>query len=197
MGLFSFFGGWFNCKRPVVAPLPPVVEEEEFVIEKLRLVPNPKYQGDLWGYRPISMIDKIIVHQELREGNTLAVHNYHTSPDNHVKPGKGAPKIMYHYTIEKDGWVYQVNELVDVVWHTKGQNLSGIGIMLVGDFDGEDHIGKSKPTDAQLDSLKKLLDKIRGDLDLDKSAVFGHRDFGKPACPGFEVTKFLHNYTRG
>ena len=139
MAIFSFLWGLFKRKQPIVTPPPPIVEMEELIVEKLALVPNPRYQGKLWGYRPVSMIDKIIVHQELGEGNTLAVHNYHISPENHVKPGKGAPKIMYHWTIEKDGWVYQVNDVVDVVWHTKGQNLSGLGIMLVGDFDGEDH----------------------------------------------------------
>jgi hypothetical protein len=172
----------------------PVVEPIPFIIERLTLVPNPRYQGKLWGYRPESMIDKAIVHQELGNGNTIAVHNYQISKDSHLKPGTGAPKITYHFTIEPDGWVYQVNDLVDVVWHTKGQNLVAVGIMLVGDFDGVDHVGTTKPTDDQLASLGQLLDKLTSDLGLPKTAVHGHSDFGKPACPGFEVMEFINTY---
>ena len=174
----------------------PIVEEiiEELKIEKLNLAPNPRYQtGKLWGYRPTSMIEKIIVHQELAEGDTIAVHNYHISNESHLKTG-GAPKICYHYTIEKNGTVYLVNDHTDIVWHCRGENLSSIGIMMCGDFDGTEHIGKSEPTENQLESLGKLLDILVDTLNLPKTSVYGHTNFGKPACPGYEVMKFINKY---
>jgi len=175
--------------------VPNIIEEvDQFKIEKLSLVPNPRYPtGKLWGYRPVFMIDKIIVHQELAEGDTLAVHNYHTNKASHLRQG-GAPKIAYHYTIEKSGTVYSVNEHEDVVWHCKGQNIYSIGIMMCGDFDGYNHIGKSKPTEKQLVSLSKLLDVLTKELNLPKTSVCCHSDFGKPVCPGYIVENHIKKY---
>lgn len=163
-------------------------------IKQIYLPPNPRWVGKLWGKRKLSQIYKVIVHQELGEANTLSVHNYHISPECHLKLGTGAPRIAYHYTIEKDGTVYQVNDQTDITWHTGGQNLHGIGIMLVGDFDGVDHKGKSKPTNEQIGSLKDLLDHLTKQLSIDEKDVYGHSDFGKPACPGFVVTDFVKKY---
>ncbi len=164
-------------------------------IKEIDLKPNPNYIGKkLWGKRLKSMINKIIVHQELGEANTIAVHNYHISKESHLKLGTGAPRIAYHFTIEKDGTIYRVNDETDIVWHTAGQNMSGIGVMLVGDFSGKGHVGKSEPTDEQLESLEWLLDKLSTDLKVSKSEIYGHEDFGKPACPGYKVMEFIKEY---
>jgi len=163
-------------------------------IRNIDLPTNPRWKGKTWGQRKLQSIYKIVVHQELGEANTLSVHNYHISPDSHLKLGVGAPRIAYHYTIEKDGTIYEVNKLTDIVWHTAGQNLHGIGIMLVGDFDGNGHKGKSKPTECQLDSLKDLLDHLTGKLNINITEIYGHCDFGKPACPGDDVMNYIRKY---
>lgn len=180
-----------KVEEVVEEPTPPI---PPFVIEKLVLAPNPRYQGKLWGYRPPSYINKLIVHQSLSEADTIAIHEYHISKKSHIKPGTGAPKICYHYTIEKSGKVYLVNDPTDVVWHCKGQNMESIGILVLGDFDGVEHVGKSKPTEEQLASLRQLLDKLVGDYSLPRTEVYGHSDFGKPACPGFVLDKFIEGY---
>ena len=186
--MFCF--NWWGKKIPEPVPEP----KPKLVINKLTLAPNPRYaSGKLWGYRPESMIEKIIVHQAMSEADTIAIHNYHISENSHIKRG-GAPKICYHYTIEKDGKVYLVNDHEDIVWHCKGQNLTSLGILLLGDFAGQDHVGRSKPTEEQLASLRQLLDQLTGELQIAPKDVFGHIDFGKPACPGFEVMKFIHKY---
>lgn len=177
--------------EPEVIPEEPVVEE--FEIKTLTLKPNPKYEDPYWGQRLMEMIEKIVIHQALCDANTLAIHNYHISEDSHLKKG-GAPKIAYHYTIEKDGSVYLVNNLTDIVWHCKGQNTVSIGILLCGNFSGKDHVGKSKPTNEQLASLCQLLDRLTVELDIPRKSVFGHFDFGKPACPGYEVEDFIYKY---
>lgn len=164
---------------------------------KLDLPPNPRWTGKLWKQRLISSIKKIIVHQALGELDTLGVHNYHISPESHLNPGIGAPRISYHYTIEKDGRVFVVNEMTDVLWHCKGQNTSSIGILMLGDFTGPGHVGKSEPTEAQLTSLDQLLDMLRDKYKLTIASVFGHCDFGKPACPGDKVNAHIQKYRRG
>ena len=166
--------------------------EEPPVITKMDLPLNKNYTPEkYWGFRPKSMIDKIIVHQELGEGTTIQVHKYHTSKECHLKNGVGAPKIAYHYTIEKDGTIYKVNEDTDITWHCKGQNLSSLGIMLVGDFTGPTHKGKSVPTKEQKRSLFFLLRELMKINHIERRYIYGHSFFGKENCPGNIVEDML------
>ena len=151
---------------------------------------NP--HGKVWGQRDLAQINRIILHQELGEGTTESVNNYHISDACHVSSG-GTPKICYHFTIEKDGSVYWCNSLEEIVWHTKTQNTCGVGIMLVGDFDGENHVGKSVPTEEQEKSFYKLTRMLLSDLELPCSEVYGHCHFGKPACPGTVAEQWIEN----
>lgn len=187
--------GFFLSIVPKVSKMKADEDSVEFEYERLDLSPNPRYSGStsLWGKRTESIIDKIIVHQALGEIDTIGVHNYHISEKSHLKKG-GAPKIAYHFSIEKSGKTYLVNDLTDVVWHCKGQNLRSIGILVCGDFDGPNHVGKSSPTEEQLKSLKGLLDRLTSELSIPKKEVYGHCDFGKPACPGWDIHKFILKY---
>lgn len=146
-----------------------------------------------WDQRDLSVVNKIILHQELGESTGRGVHDYHTSINCHISPGKGTPRICYHFVIEKDGVVYWCNNLDDVVWHTKGQNTSGVGIMLQGDFDGIGHQGKSQPTQAQEESFYELVDMLTSELEIPYSEIYGHCDFGKPACPGTIPYTWIEN----
>lgn len=183
---------WPFSAKYKVRQMEPIKDPLEII--KLDLTPNPRYIGKLWGYRPLSRIKKIIVHQALSEAATQAIHNYHISKESHLKLGHGAPKIAYHYTIEKDGKVYLVNDLTDIVWHAGNENVSSIGVLLCGDFGGVGHVGKSDPSNEQITSLGKLLDKLTSEFNIPKKDVYGHCDFGKPACPGFIVMDFIKKY---
>lgn len=169
-----------------------MINVDESFIKELKLTPNPR--NPKWGRRNTSSIKKLIAHQELGEAETKSVHSYHISVTSHLKPKVGAPSIAYHYTIEKDGTVYKVNEDTAVTWHTAGQNIAGIGIMLVGDFTGPGHIGKSEPTEEQLSSLIRLFDVLRERYNIPRKSVYGHKDFGKQACPGDIVMKTISDY---
>jgi N-acetyl-anhydromuramyl-L-alanine amidase AmpD len=190
LGIFKLLGKIFKKDESV----------HQHRILKLNLPKNThEYYSNKtsWGYRPLQEINKVIVHQELGDGNTEAVHRYHTSPESHLKLGVGAPKIAYHFSIEKDGVIYQVNELSDVVWHCRGQNVYSVGIMLVGNYDGPSHEGTaSEPPQIQLDALKWLLDKLLKELELSRKDVYGHAKFGKINCPGTATTKFLEKYRK-
>lgn len=146
-----------------------------------------------WAKRDLNKVNKIILHQELGAGNTESVHNYHTSKECHVSPGRGTPKICYHYVIEFDGSIKWVNDLDDNVWHTKGQNSTGIGIMLQGDFDGPNHNGKNEPTEEQEKSYYYLAEYLMNKLNLSIDDLYRHADFGKPACPGDIASQWVVN----
>jgi len=152
-----------------------------------------------WGYRPPRLISQVIVHQAMSKGPTSKINQYHISTDSHIKPGVGAPHIAYHYTVEKDGTIYQCNKDTDITWHTKGQNTKSIGICVVGNFsgrceDGTAYVGKGNPTKPQLEALNYLLNRLMVRYELHPKDIYGHCDFGKPACPGNKVQTWIENW---
>jgi N-acetyl-anhydromuramyl-L-alanine amidase AmpD len=146
-----------------------------------------------WATRELNKVNKIIIHQELGESDIEGVNNYHINP-NHISP-KGCPHFCYHYGIRKNGEIVQANELSSVTWHTKGQNLAGVGIMLVGNFKGSGHdLGTSEPTEEEMKSLDELVNYLLNAFKLTKQDVFGHYHFGKPACPGDVIQQWIENF---
>ena len=157
----------------------------------------PWHSSRNWGKRNRYSINKIIVHQSLSNSTTAGVNNYHIHP-NHIS-SRGLPHIAYHYAIERDGTTQWCNLLTEILAHTRGQNSKAVGIMLNGHFSGEGYDkGIQEPTDKQLKSLRQLLDHLIDfelvDVGLTKKDVYGHHDFGKPACPGVTVSRFLDTY---
>lgn len=201
MTLVAFFNLFKTLRKLFGKPDEPMDEPNNSspTIVSLHLVPNPRYANleKLWGYRPTSYIEKLIVHQALGEVTTVQVHEYHISPQSHLKLGVGAPKICYHYTIEKDGRIYHVNDDTSIVWHCRGQNMRSIGILVCGDFGSKNHKGKSHPTKEQIESLDFLLGVLRMQYRLKRKDVYGHNSFGKEACPGDDLVKFIDAYKIG
>ena len=134
--------------------------------------------------RDVTTIDKVILHQELGNGDAAAVNEYHRRYDQRGPAyGRNWPRIAYHFVIEKDGSVEQVNALNDVTWHCAGQNTHSIGIMLVGNFAGPGHEG-GEPTLEQEEAFFALGEHLEEMLNLPLTAFFGHCEFGKLGCPG-------------
>jgi len=169
------------------------VKRKMIEIKNVRFEMNPRNLK--WGFRPKSYIDKIIVHQELGWGSAEQVHEYHISEKSHLKPGVGAPAIAYHFVVEADGQILQVNDDTAITWHCKGENMHSLGIMVVGDFAGIDHSG-DEPWPIQIESIEKLLDHLIANYNLTKNDVYGHEAFGKPACPGFTISNLIRKYNK-
>lgn len=146
-----------------------------------------------WTPRDISRINKIIIHQELGESTIENVNHYHINP-NHIS-SRGCPHFCYHYGISKEGEIIQANELSSVTWHTKGENAVGVGIMFVGNFAGLGHESASDgPTPEQFASIEYLVPYLLTTLNLSKQDVFGHYEFGKPACPGYKAQEWIEKF---
>lgn len=89
----------------------------------------------------------------------------------------GWPGIGYHYVIQPDGKIYQVNELDSVSYHNGYNNTNAIGICLTGNFNIED------PKKAQLVSLRKLIRNLKIKIPSIKYVV-GHKQVTSTSCPG-------------
>ncbi|MBK7642004.1 MAG: N-acetylmuramoyl-L-alanine amidase [Planctomycetes bacterium] len=111
----------------------------------------------------------------------------------HLK-GKTPPwgDIGYHYLIDPEGRVFQGRDLAWQGAHAKGDNnIQNIGICLLGNFDEE------KPTQAALDSLRKLLDDLRRTYRIPRSEVHKHADFRSTDCPGKFLKPWVEAYRKG
>jgi hypothetical protein len=143
-----------------------------------------------WSVRDLTDVNRIIIHQELADGTVEIVNRYHIRP-NHISP-MGCPHFCYHYGIEKTGEIVHANKLNNITWHTTGQNDSGIGIMLAGNFAGPGHdVGTTEPTPEQLKALEELCDYLIQAFGLSNQDLYGHYHFGKPACPGYVVQNWI------
>lgn len=189
---FKFLVGvlqtWFKSKDTSSKPKPKVKKKEPFeIIDYVNVLKWHKTRT--WSKRTLSKINKIVVHQSLTSGagKLEGINNYHITPgsQNHIS-SKGAPHICYHYAVAKDGKVYQCNQHSSLVWHTKGQNTSGIGIVLLGNYDGPSYKGTEKPTEMQMENTKRLIDFLlkSKDINIESTEIYGHADFGKENCPG-------------
>ena len=175
---------------------PPLIKEQKFSPKDI-INTLPRHTSKKWKKRKLKDINKIIVHQSMSEGTVKGVNHYHITPSpcNHISE-KGTPHICYHYVISADkfGTVYQCNDLEDIVWGCRGQNFSGIQILVIGNFDGVNYHPKPirKPTFKQLRSLEKLIKYLYG---INKEwKLYGHCDFGKLACPGQVLSLALETY---
>ncbi len=189
----KLLSSWKKSKETEIKVEIPKVEVVEPTYEVKNLTNTLKWHKTRkWGKRPLTKITKALVHQSLTTGSLEGINNYHITPgpQNHISE-KGAPHICYHYAIEKDGTICQLNALSSLVWHTGGQNTVGIGVVVLGDFDGPSYEGKDKnPTDAQFKAVDYLLHKVIRKQFPDIE-IGGHFMYGKENCPGLALQKYV------
>ena len=126
-------------------------------------------------------INKIIVHctatPEGRVHTVKDVDTWHRQ--------RGFNGIGYHYLIGLNGEVWEGRPIEKAGAHTEGYNSSSIGIAYVGGMDKEMKNPKDTRTQAQKDSILKLLKELV--IKFPNAEIFGHRDFAKKACPSFDA----------
>lgn len=128
--------------------------------------------------RKLSDITTIAVHHsasKMGQFKPADFARWHMDPKGRLK----APAICYHFAIEPDGAIYQVNTLESVAWHAGNSNGYSIGVELNGNFEIEE------PKPEQLHSLRWLVAQLEAKLG--KSlALKGHRELpgNATACPG-------------
>lgn len=130
-------------------------------------------------------IERIIIHcsatPPLMNIGVNEIHSWHKE--------RGWKGCGYHYVIKRDGEVQKGRSVEEIGAHTKGFNVTSIGICLVG---GVDEKGKAKDTKTKLqeESLKALLKELL--LKYKGAEVLGHRDLDKAKeCPSFDVKKWF------
>ena len=105
---------------------------------------------------------------------------------------RGWGDIGYHFLIDPTGRIWQ-GRLLD--WqgaHAQGSNnVSNIGVCLLGDFDHE------RPDPRALESLERLVDALCERHHIARSRVYGHQKFAATECPGDALMAWIARYTAG
>lgn len=103
--LASLFASKKKEKEVIEEPL--VIQD---IINDLEWHPTRK-----WSKRALAKISQVVVHQSLTsyENSTIEnINRYHITPgpENHLSPN-AAPHIAYHFGLDKEGNVFQLNNL--------------------------------------------------------------------------------------
>jgi len=124
---------------------------------------------------------KIIVHHTGgTDKNPLEDTSHHTASiikNWHVNGLKWSD-IGYHWVIEKDGKIVAGRDEKLQGAHAIGENTQSVGICLSGNFDA------TLPTEAQKESLTKLLKEVQGRYNIPTTEIHPHRDFSAKTCYG-------------
>ena len=139
------------------------------ITKKLKRHPTREYAK-----RELEQINNVVIHHSAtKSGTPQSYARYHV--DTHGWPGIG-----YHYVIQKDGTIYQTNELDTISFHVSGHNTRSIGICLTGHYD------QQAVPEIQLQQCGKLIASLRSMLPKEIE-ISGHRDFSTKSCPGDKV----------
>ncbi len=160
---------------PAVAPVPsavPLVEPPmQNITQQLKKNPNQRFPE-----RPLNQIQRVIIHytgiSPQVGADRIAAHRVDK---------QGWPGIGYHFFITGTGQIQQTNELTTVASHAGQFNQSSIAICFAGNFDS------ASPSPAQMESGAQLTAWLVKQLNLQPTAVLGHKDLvPNQASPGLQ-----------
>ncbi|PKL72389.1 hypothetical protein CVV26_01845 [Candidatus Kuenenbacteria bacterium HGW-Kuenenbacteria-1] len=135
----------------------------------------------------------IIIHHSAttRDGTTLnAINRFHQKKFNY-RSSLGW-YVGYHYFIAGNGIVRQVRRDEEYGVHCRASkmNSQSIGICLAGNFEIE------KPSEKQLESLKKILESLKKSYGIKNNDILGHCEVigAITACPGKNLLEWVNKY---
>ena len=133
-------------------------------------------------------INKIIIHctatPEQREVSVETIRKWHLQ--------RGFNDIGYHYVIDLQGGVHIGRPIEKIGAHCSGQNRGSIGICYVGGMSKDMKKAKDTRTQAQKDSLIKLMHELIYKYNKDMT-IHGHNEYANKACPSFIVKEEYAN----
>jgi len=133
-------------------------------------------------------INKIIIHctatPEGREHDVADIRRWHLK--------RGFNDIGYHYLIHIDGTIEEGRPINKQGAHCSKENKGSIGLCYVGGMSKDMKKAKDTRTQAQKDSLIKLMHELIYKYNKDMT-IHGHNEFANKACPSFNVQEEYAN----
>jgi len=133
-------------------------------------------------------INKIIIHcsatPQNRKVSVNTIRKWHLQ--------RGFNDIGYHYVIHLDGKISVGRPIEKVGAHCAYENRGSIGICYVGGMTKDMKKPKDTRTQAQKDSLIKLMHELIYKYNKDMT-IHGHNEYANKGCPCFDVQKEYAN----
>ena len=133
-------------------------------------------------------INKIIIHCSAtpvgRKVSVSTIRKWHLQ--------RGFNDIGYHYVIHLDGKISVGRPIEKVGAHCAYENRGSIGICYVGGMTKDMKKPKDTRTQAQKDSLIKLMHELIYKYNKDMT-IHGHNQYSNKSCPCFDVQKEYAN----
>lgn len=138
-----------------------------------------------WGARPPETsrmvphtVEQLTIHHAGTQSGTTGPAQFRGWQNWHMD-GQGWPDIAYHLIVGIDGTVYEGRDPVyrgdtGTSYDTTGHFL----VVVEGNFDVEE------PTDAQIESLTRILAWAAQEYGVSPETIAGHRDYAATTCPG-------------
>ena len=149
-----------------------------------------------WKRRDPNTLKGLVLHQSLEEhGSASGNARYHVGP-NHISD-TGLPGLSYTGFIEKSGQLYLANDVEDVTLSQGTEIIPGdenhlyLAVCVGGNFSGPGYKGTQEPTSEQIRTVKQLWPKLKELFGWKNNQLFGHYNYGKPACPGYTLMKII------
>ena len=133
-------------------------------------------------------INKIILHcsatPEGRKHDVADIRRWHLK--------RGFNDIGYHYLIHIDGTIEEGRPINKQGAHCSGENKGSIGLCYVGGMSKDMKKAKDTRTQAQKDSLIKIMHELIYKYNKDMT-IHGHNEYANKACPSFNVQEEYAN----
>src|SRR3990167_6151999 len=206
MSIFSIFGRTqdstqyiFNILKPQLASLG--LPEAVNGVEKRLFAPNTR--APKWDTRDVTKLEGLVLHQALGNQTLEEVHVYHSGKNSHLRPG-GVYSISYTWGIRKNGQIVLCNPMSAKTWShgdaskPGDENARYVSCLVTGNFTHKSHKTASagQPTAEQILSAILLFKAHQKAFKWPNTALLGHCDLGKPACPG-ELLELVTQAVRG
>jgi len=146
---------------------------------------------EVWGAVPADVsrmsthtIDALTVHHAGDQSSATGPSRYRSWQAFHMSRGWG--DLAYHYIIGVDGTVYEARD-------TRYEGDTGTNYDPNGDFlvVVEGNFDNDIPTQAQLDSLVRVLAWAATRFDVSPTTIAGHRDHASTSCPGGNLYAYI------
>lgn len=155
-----------------------------------------------WSQRDPSKLLGVCYHQSLDAGaSAMGTAKYDCGP-NHMSP-KGLPGLSYTGFIDRTGVLWLAWDVECKTWsqgeasRPGDENEQFMAFCFGGNFSGEGYQGTQEPTVAQLTTAQDLWSACKRVWNWSDNQLYGHYHFGKPACPGFMLSKLIEGYRTG
>ena len=147
----------------------------------------PVVQGVEYRLRDVKEVKGVVWHHTATKSNDpqariTSIAKYHTAV-------RGWPAIAYHYAIDEDGVVYQMNDVTRRSNHAEGYNKSTISVALIGNYQEGAMSAKMESSAIRLNEW------LRGQYKLEFAWL--HKDTKATACPGKYAEEILWPHLYG